>query len=168
MECPPYEGRMVGKEVSVVGFWKQRGWGMCRSVVPCAYGYAVVFGVYCTWRTPEKNPKSIRRTCPLTKTTKSSLFFNSKTLCGSVSLFLLLKPLYLCQAKDKLPDYPVSTSDSNTPVLCSGSKTRRGRKWRIHFSRYFFRESSLMSLGMVPHITNISIWIKSDIVAHMK
>lgn len=91
----------------------------------------------CEEHQKEKKPKTSRRTCPIAKSTKPLLFFNSKALCSSVSFFYFSNPyIFISQGtNDLIILFPQVIS--STPVLCCGWKTRRGRKWRIHFSCYF-------------------------------
>lgn len=45
-------------------------------------------------------------------------------------------------------------------------ENQKRKKMEDPFLMLFFRESLLISLGMVPRITNTSIWTKSDVFAH--
>lgn len=132
VECPPCVGRMAGQEVSVTGFQTQRGWDMCRSLVPCASGYAVVLGVSCRWRTQKK--KAAEEHVLLLKA-QNYYYFLIQKLSVFPQAFCTFQTLVRQRTKYLIILFPQVTS--NTSVLCSGLKTRRGRKWRIHFSCYF-------------------------------
>jgi len=147
-------------EVST-GFQKQRGWGMCRSIDFCAYGYGLFLVVSCRWRTQKT---AAEEHVLLLKAPNYYYYFNSKPLCSSVSFLYFSNP-YLA-GKGQVIRLPCFHRCFLTHHYFTVDWNPEEEKREDPFLMLFFREPLLMPLGMVPHILNICIWTKSDVFAH--